>query len=1245
VSLTFDLLWRDHGAAAGLKNLGSQTASAAQGFDKLSAASAKASAGLARAQDAAAGASARLRVSEMRLADLRKSGSQDATKLASAEAAVDSARRRSVSSTAAVASASRRLAQAQKDEQGRLGKVSAAYATATGAVGKLGTVGGLALAGMGASAVAFGVKTASGNEQATIAFTTMLGSAQKAHALLKQLQQFAATTPFEFPELQTAAANLISVGIDANKVIPIMKTLGDVTSGMGTGAEGIKRAVVALQQMNAAQAIHAQDLNQLRDAGIPVYDLLSAALGKSKAEVVQLAQAGKLGKDALDKMMGALESGKGLERFNGLMQAQSQSLAGLGSNLNDALGQGLAKAITPLIPLMKVGLGGAIDVTTNHMNELIGAGGFFFTMWSVHKLSSVASGMAEAATQGGRFARGLTGVAGFLGGPWGIAIGIGATLIGGFVLKQKAADAATKAFTDSLTFQNGALDANSRASVAHKAATEGALGAALQAGVSENQFTDALIKGGGARQSMIDQLHQTAAAHVTYTMTANGTIPVTDGVGIAANRAAAYLESMGTNLDGSATSAVQTDNALKGTASAAKQTISPAAQMSKLTGELAGKNKALAAQLQQVIDKFTILKTGALDQATANMAWQQSIDDVSASVKQNGHSLDIHSEKGRNNRQAVINMMTALNDKTTADVKNAGEVRKGESATTTYSRVLRVATGDTRKGEAQIRAAAKAAGFNKDQVNAMIKQYLKTPGQVATDVKANNVGKTVGEIKHVQHTIDGVHDKTVNIKFRSMTGNFTITQSADGRTVRVKDPGLAEGGPVPGWSPHPKADNIPIMATAREFMQPVSAVDYYGVSGMEAIRQRRVPKEALQGLADGGQVWPWKFHGPAYSGAPVQGRGRTVDRSLTVNSGNIPGSAYGFAGGAMQAAGHLAAVLGKMLGKELAASLGGNYGPALSFAKSQAGKPYIWAAAGPGGYDCSGFMGAIENVILGQSPYHRRWSTGSFRGQHSFDHFTKDAHSPFMIGVTNAGVGHTAGTLNGVNVESRGGQGVVVGRSARGWNDPLFPMHYGFTGTPVGGRGGNGGQSASGIRGLAQSMLRARGWGDEYSSLNYVISHESGWDPHARNSSSGAYGLGQALPASKMAGYGPDYRNNAQTQLAWMLSYIGSRYGDPRGAESFWRGHHWYGSGGVARDRGLIGVAERGPERVLTTQQNRAFERLVQVADRQGMGTTVYVTVDAPNYVGSVRDLEAGMLRSAQSGGFKKVLRTAGVKI
>jgi hypothetical protein len=132
---------------------------------------------------------------------------------------------------------------------------------------------------------------------------------------------------------------------------------------------------------------------------------------------------------------------------------------------------------------------------------------------------------------------------------------------------------------------------------------------------------------------------------------------------------------------------------------------------------------------------------------------------------------------------------------------------------------------------------------------------------------------------------------------------------------------------------------------------------------------------------------------------------------------------------------------------------GKGYANALKWARSQNGAPYTWAAAGPKsvGYDCSGFMGAIQNMIEGKNPYHRRWSTGAFRGQQHVMGFTKNKKSPFMIGVTNAGVGHTAGTLNKVNVESSGGRGVHLGAGARGWNDRLFPMHYGLAGGgPVG---------------------------------------------------------------------------------------------------------------------------------------------------------------------------------------------------
>lgn len=127
---------------------------------------------------------------------------------------------------------------------------------------------------------------------------------------------------------------------------------------------------------------------------------------------------------------------------------------------------------------------------------------------------------------------------------------------------------------------------------------------------------------------------------------------------------------------------------------------------------------------------------------------------------------------------------------------------------------------------------------------------------------------------------------------------------------------------------------------------------------------------------------------------------------------------------------------------------GGIGGPkiqsALRWAKSQAGKPYIWGGVGPEGFDCSGFMGAIENVIRGLKPNSRRWATGAFSGKTSPPGWVLHGNSPFRVGITNAGVGHTAGTLGKTNVESRGGTGVIVGNGARGYNDKLFTSWYGF---------------------------------------------------------------------------------------------------------------------------------------------------------------------------------------------------------
>ncbi|MFJ2249448.1 phage tail tape measure protein [Streptomyces sp. NPDC087862] len=133
------------------------------------------------------------------------------------------------------------------------------------------------------------------------------------------------------------------------------------------------------------------------------------------------------------------------------------------------------------------------------------------------------------------------------------------------------------------------------------------------------------------------------------------------------------------------------------------------------------------------------------------------------------------------------------------------------------------------------------------------------------------------------------------------------------------------------------------------------------------------------------------------------------------------------------------------------AGVGGKgYKAALSWARTQNGKPYQWGGNGNPSWDCSGLVSAIESVIRGERP-HRRWTTGSFSGASAPAGWVRNARSPYMIGVTNAGVGHTAGTINGVNVESRGGDGVVIGSRARSYHDPLFTDVYGFKGYAAGG--------------------------------------------------------------------------------------------------------------------------------------------------------------------------------------------------
>ncbi|MGW4160709.1 aggregation-promoting factor C-terminal-like domain-containing protein [Streptomyces sp. NPDC004788] len=99
-----------------------------------------------------------------------------------------------------------------------------------------------------------------------------------------------------------------------------------------------------------------------------------------------------------------------------------------------------------------------------------------------------------------------------------------------------------------------------------------------------------------------------------------------------------------------------------------------------------------------------------------------------------------------------------------------------------------------------------------------------------------------------------------------------------------------------------------------------------------------------------------------------------------------------------------------------------------------------------------------------------------------------------------------------------------------------------------------GSYSISDVKAMARQMMA----GDQFTCFSNIVSHESGWNYRATNASSGAYGLVQALPGSKMASAGADWQTNPATQIKWGLSYMNGRYGSPCGAWSFWQANRWY---------------------------------------------------------------------------------------
>ena len=169
-------------------------------------------------------------------------------------------------------------------------------------------------------------------QQLEVAFTTMLGSAEKANTLMDQLVKTAATTPFDLKSVSEGAKQLLAYGTQADEVNGTLIRLGDIAAGLSIPLNDL----VYLYGTTMTQGrMFTQDLRQFQGRGIPIADELAKIFGVTKDKVGELVTAGKVGaaevQQAIENMTNAGS------RFGGLMEAQSHTITGQISNIEDAI--------------------------------------------------------------------------------------------------------------------------------------------------------------------------------------------------------------------------------------------------------------------------------------------------------------------------------------------------------------------------------------------------------------------------------------------------------------------------------------------------------------------------------------------------------------------------------------------------------------------------------------------------------------------------------------------------------------------------------------------------------------------------------------------------------------------------------------------------------------------------------------------------------------------------------------------
>ena len=188
-------------------------------------------------------------------------------------------------------------------------------------------------------------------ETSSIKWETLLGSQEKANKMLKDIEKFAATTPFEKMGVEAMSTQLHNAGFRGQELFDQLTKFGDLSEVFGIQSDSLQEMVRQYAQVKQAGVAYTEDLNILQDRGIPIYKALAEELGINTADVKKWASEGKISADiyqsALDNLSSSVEGG---------MVKQSKSFSGMVSTLKDNMSQAAGILAQPIFDKLKQGL-------------------------------------------------------------------------------------------------------------------------------------------------------------------------------------------------------------------------------------------------------------------------------------------------------------------------------------------------------------------------------------------------------------------------------------------------------------------------------------------------------------------------------------------------------------------------------------------------------------------------------------------------------------------------------------------------------------------------------------------------------------------------------------------------------------------------------------------------------------------------------------------------------------------------